>query len=151
HGEDIVVAIDNQARQQVCLAKDDAARVGVMRIALTEPDGCRDPLAQQGRQRLFLERVIAEQPDGNLRRAAVQRRSQTAATFMADLDQRSGWRFSGGQVRAIHPQMPAAQARRTLWADDENGELGYQASLLRIERLDLTARDRTVPMSSEFR
>src|ERR1019366_3441139 len=113
HGKHIVVLVENEPGQQVGLAEDHAAGIGVARDLRAKADCGSDALPQERCDLRFADFVAGEEADGNLRCTAVEGRTQMAATIIADMHQRARRSLARRhQIGAIDPQVSAAQARR---------------------------------------
>lgn len=100
----IVVLVDDQSGQQVGLAEDDAVGIGIAREAASKFDRAGNSLPDQLRQSCVGDIVAADQPDRDLRSAAVERGPEPAAALIANLHQRCGRSIGRRhQVRAIDP------------------------------------------------
>src|SRR5271157_1316259 len=124
HREYIVVFVEDEAGQQVGLAEDYAVGISVAHDLLAELHRAGDAFAQQQWELRFGDFFAAQQTYGDLRGAAVQRRTQLSSALISHVNQRSGrsvgWRH---EVGAINPQMSAAQPRcaTVIDPDDWNG------------------------------
>src|SRR5208283_5861984 len=67
HGENVVVAVDDKAGQEIGFAEDDAVSVGVANDRLAVGDGFDDALAKKSRE--ISDRIMRNQADGDLRGA----------------------------------------------------------------------------------
>ncbi len=94
-----------------------------------------DALAHQGRELRFADFVCRQQADRDLRRAAVERRTQAAPTLIAYMHQRSRRSLGGRhQIGAIDPEVSAAQARRAAMVHGYDGN-GIGQSVLARNRM----------------
>jgi len=69
-GKDVVVAVDDEARKEICFAEDDPVSVAIADDLLAVRDGVGDALAQQGWKigdRLMRCRLSGNHADGDLR------------------------------------------------------------------------------------
>jgi hypothetical protein len=102
---------------------------------LPETDGAGDSLSYQRTQSHVIDLFRRDQADGNLGRAAVQRRSQPPPALIAHMNKRSGRRIRlAGKVRSIYPGMSATQASSSALIDlyDWSG-VGQNAPRARLE------------------
>src|SRR5207245_1444718 len=78
-------AVRNQSWQLVCLAEDQPISVRPTHESVTICDGRADTLAHELRQ--VAHRLCRNQPDGDLRRAAVKCRAEKASSIVSDSHQ----------------------------------------------------------------
>ena len=90
HRENVVVAIDDEAGQEIGFAEDHAVGIGVVDDRLAIGDGIGDALAQQRRE--IGDRLVRDQADGDLRGAGIERGAEGLAAMIGDGDQRAGRR-----------------------------------------------------------
>jgi len=89
--ENVVVAVDDQARQEISFAEDDAVSIRVVDKRLAIGNGISDALAKQGRE--IGDHVMRNQADGDLRRAGIERTPEKLSAMICDCDERSGRGF----------------------------------------------------------
>src|SRR5271157_3939438 len=124
HREHIVVFVEDESGKQVSLAEDYAAGISVAHDLLAELHRAGDAFAQQRWELRFVDFFAAQQTYGDLRGAAVQRRTQPSLALVPHMNQRAGRSFGWWhEVGAINPQMSAAQPRcaTVIDPDDWNG------------------------------
>src|SRR5271157_829865 len=125
HREHIVVFVEDEAGKQVGLAEDYAAGISVAHDLLAELHRAGDAFAQQRWELRFVDFFAAQQTYGDLRGAAVQRRTQLSSALVSHVNQCSTWNNISRlhEVGAVNPQMSATQPRcaTVIDPDDWNG------------------------------
>ena len=123
-GENVVVAIDNQTRQEIALAEDNAVGISVMNEFLAVRDSGGNSLPQQGCE--ITHWLVGEHADRYLRGTAVKCRAQESPAFVRDAHQRSRRNaFCGNDVRPIDPYVTILEAGCAARRDfDGRGSLG---------------------------
>src|ERR1017187_3570247 len=132
HGEHVVVLVDNQARQQVGFAEDDAVGAGVAGKLFAELHCAVDSLAQKSQKAAFGDYGRRQQPDRDLRGTAVKGRTEFAAALILHMDQcAGGYVASLCEIGAIDPEMSRLKASGSASADrdDWNGLMRRQGAL----------------------
>src|ERR1700733_707303 len=81
-GENVVIAIDDEAGKEISLAEDDAVGVGVVDDRLAIGDGIGDALAQQGRK--VFDGVARNQANGDLGGIGIERAAENLAAMIGD-------------------------------------------------------------------
>ena len=111
HHEIVVVAIDDQRRQQIGFAVHEAEGGGVDLQRVAEPDRRVEPRAPEGvvDRRLIRRNCAGDHADRDLRLIAEERVAEEAVARPAHLDDRAGLGIDDvGDVGSIDPGMSAA-------------------------------------------
>ena len=104
--EHVVIAIDDEPRQKISFAEDDAIGVGIRDEFFAVGDGGANALRDQSRQ--IVDRAVRDHADRDLRRRTVERGPKKFPPRIVDADQRAGWDvIRSDNVRAINPRVAA--------------------------------------------
>ena len=111
HGKNVVVAVDDEAGEEVGFAEDHAVGIGVLDDRRPIRDGIGDALTKQ-RPKVG-NQLARDQAEGNLRRARIERAAEDLPAMIRYRDQRAGPHSVGrNDVGAVNPDMAIFQARR---------------------------------------
>ncbi len=121
-GKDVVVAVDDEAGEEVGLAEDHAIGVGVFDELLAIGDGLADALADEGGK--IRDGGVRKHADGDLGGAAVEGGAQRLSAIVGDADQRARGDAVGGDVGAVDPDVSVFEAGGTAAGDFDGGEPG---------------------------
>ena len=118
--EDVAVAVDDEAGEEVGFAEDDAVGFGVCYQGLAVGDGGGDSLAKQVGK--ISDWVVRDHADGDLGRAGVERGAEGLATVVGDADEGAGLdAFGGDDVGAVDPDVAVFEADGAAGGDLHRG------------------------------
>ena len=107
--EQIVVAVNNQPRQEIALAEHHAIGIRILHDLLTIGDCRANTVAQQSRK--IAHRLAGKQTKSNLRRAAVKRSAKKFTALIENVDQCAGRNpIRRKNVRAVDPDVACEEA-----------------------------------------
>ena len=113
-GKNVVVAVDDQAGEEVGFAEDEAIGLGVADESPAVGNSVGNALAKQGgeiRDRFMGGRPSRKHADGDLRRAGIERRAQVLAAVVGNADERAGEdAFGGDDIGAVDPDVAGFEA-----------------------------------------
>jgi len=111
YAENVAIAIDDQAGQEIGFAEDDAVGVRICDefVILAVSDGGANALRNQSGQ--IGHRSVRDHADRDLRRGTVERGSEKLAAWIENADDGAGRHvFFFGNIRAINPRVARLQA-----------------------------------------
>src|SRR5208283_4349901 len=110
-GDDIVVAVDDEAGEEIGFAEDNAVGVGIGDELLAIGGGGADAVGDEFGQVGDFGIVLGDHADGDLRRGAVESRAEDFSSLVGDMDHRAGCdAIGGGDVGTIDPGMSGFEA-----------------------------------------
>jgi len=122
--ENVVVAVDNEAREEVGFAEDYAAGVGVLDISFAIGDGFADALRDERGEigdGVARGRFSGDHADGDLRGGTVEGGAVEFAALVEDGDGCAGFGVLRGDVGLVDPGVPGFQAGQASGGECDGG------------------------------